>query len=97
MLSAVPSAPFVVPPLLLVAVLAVSAVAKLRDPRDTRSVFDQLRIPRFLTRLRAPLLLPYGELVVAAGLMVLPGGWYVVAATLALLLFTGYVVVVAGR
>ena len=95
MLSAVPSAPFVVPPLLLVVVLAISAVAKLRDPRDTRSVFGQLRLPRLLTALRAPALLPYAELVVAAGLLVLPGGWYVVAATLALLLFSAYVVVVA--
>jgi hypothetical protein len=95
MLSAVPSAPFVVPPLLLIAVLVVSGVAKLRDPGDTQSVFDKLRLPRFLTTLRAPALLPYGELVVAAALLVLPDGWYVVAATLTLLLFAAYVVVVA--
>src|SRR5262249_53780350 len=50
----VPSAPFVVPPLLLIAGLLISAVAKLRDPRDTWSVFDKLRLPRFLTTLRAP-------------------------------------------
>jgi hypothetical protein len=95
MLSAVPSAPFVVPPLLLVAVLLVSAVAKLRDPHDTASVFDKLQLPRLLTTLRGPVLLPYGELAVAAALLLLPGGWYVAAATLALLLFTAYVVVVA--
>ena len=39
----VPSAPFVVPPLLLIAVLVVSGVAKLRVPADTASVFDKLR------------------------------------------------------
>jgi hypothetical protein len=95
MLSVVPSAPFVVPPLLLIAVLVVSGVAKIRDPRDTWSVFDKLRLPRFLSTLQAPVLLPYGELVVAAALFLLPDGWYVVAATLTLLLFVAYFVVVA--
>ena len=90
----VPSAPFVVPPLLLVAVLVVSAVAKLRDPRDTASVFDKLRLPAFLATIRAPRLLPYGELVVAALLVFLPDGWYVVATTVALCLFAAYLVVV---
>jgi hypothetical protein len=90
----VPSAPFVVPPLLLIVVLVISAVAKLRDPRDTRQVFHKLRLPRFLTTLKAPQLLPYGELAVAAGLLLLPDGWYVVAATAALLLFVAYLVVV---
>lgn len=92
----VPSAPFVVPPLLLIGVLAVSAVAKLRDPRDTASVFDKLELPRFLSRLRAPLLLPYGELAVAVLLLVLPGYSYVAATTGTLLLFAAYAVVV-GR
>lgn len=90
-----PSAPFVVPPLLLIAILLFSAVAKIREPADTSSVFAKLDLPRFLTRMRAPALLPYGELVVAAMLLVLPGVWYVVAATLTLLLFTAYLVVVA--
>jgi Methylamine utilisation protein MauE len=90
----VPSAPFVVPPLLLIAVLVVSGVAKLRVPDDTASVFDKLRLPAFLTRLRAPRLLPYGELVLAAMLLFLPDGWYVVATTLALALFVVYLVVV---
>ena len=94
MLSRVPSEPFVVPPLLLIAILVVSAVAKLRDRRDTWSVFDKLRLPRFLSTIKAPVLLPYGELVVAAMLLFLPGGWYVVAATLALVLFAAYLVVV---
>jgi hypothetical protein len=91
----VPSAPLVVPPLLLIAILAVSAVAKLRDPRDTVSVFRKLELPPFLTRIRAPEMLPYGELAVAGLLVVAPGWWYVASATLTLLLFLSYVVVVA--
>ena len=89
-----PSAPFLVPPLLLIAILVVSAAAKLRDYHDTRSVFDKLQMPVVLFRLRAPRLLPYGELVVAALLAFLPGGWYVVATSLTLVLFVLYLVVV---
>jgi hypothetical protein len=91
----VPSAPYVVPPLLLIAILLISAVAKIRDPGDTASVFDKLRLPSVLSTFRAPMLLPYGELAVAAALLFLPDGWYVVAASAALLLFLAYVVVVA--
>jgi hypothetical protein len=90
----VPSAPFVVPPLLLIAVLVVSGVAKLRVPDDTASVFRKLRLPAFLERMQAPRMLPFGELVLAAMLLVLPAGWYVVATTLALALFALYLVVV---
>jgi hypothetical protein len=90
----VSSVPYVVPPLLLTAVLAVSAVAKVRDPRDTASVFRQLGVPALLVRLRAPRLLPYGELVLAAALIVAPGGWYTAAASVALLLFLTYFLVI---
>jgi hypothetical protein len=91
----VASALYVVPPLLLIAVLLVSAVAKIRDPRDTTSVFRQLGIPDILLRLPAPRLLPYAELVLAALLAALaPGLWYVVAATATLLLFTLYFLVI---
>jgi hypothetical protein len=91
----VPSTPFVVPPLLLIAVLVVSGVAKLRVPDDTASVFRKLRLPAFLERMQAPRLLPFGELVLAAMLFFLPAGWYVVATSLALVLFALYLVVVA--
>ena len=89
-----PSAPFVVPPLLLVATLVVSAVAKLHDPRDTSSAFLQLGLPRILLRLRVPRLLPYGELVLAAALLLAPTPWYVVATSVALLLFAAYFLVI---
>ena len=90
----VPSTPFVVPPLLLIAVLVVSGVAKLRVPADTVSVFEKLRLPAFLQRMRAPRLLPFAELILAAMLFFLPAGWYVVATTLALVLFALYLVVI---
>lgn len=90
----VPSAPFVVPPLLLIAILLVSAGAKLRDPRDTSSVFLQLGLPEVLLRLHAPRLLPSGELALAAFLLLAPDGWYVVAATGTLLLFLAYFLVI---
>jgi hypothetical protein len=91
----VPSAPFLVPPLLLIVVLTVSGAAKLRHADDNRSVMRKLKLPKFLFTIRVPRLLPWGELAVAALLLLLPGPGYVVAATLAVLLFGAYVVVVA--
>lgn len=90
-----PSAPFVVPPLLLALILVVSALAKIRDPVDTRSIFVQLHLPRFLHALRVPRLLPWGELVLAAALVLIPGHWYLLPATATLLLFVAYLAVVA--
>jgi Methylamine utilisation protein MauE len=80
---------------LLAVVLLLSGVAKLHDPADTASVFDQLQLPKFLHRLRAPALLPWAELALAAALVLLPGGWYVAATTAALVLFASYFVIVA--
>jgi hypothetical protein len=91
----VPSAPFVVPPILLSLVLLVSAIAKIRTPHDTGSVFRQLQLPDVLIKIRAYYLLPYGELVLAAGLLFAPGTWYLVTATLTLLLFAAYFLVIA--
>jgi hypothetical protein len=91
----VPSTPFLVPPLLLIVILTVSGAAKLRRTDDTRSVMGKLKLPDFLFAIQAPRLLPWGELLLAAMLLLLPGPGYVVAATLTLLLFATYVVVVA--
>jgi hypothetical protein len=90
----VPSAPFVVPPLLLIVLLLVSAMAKVRHPSETRSVFRQLQLPDRFIDLRLPLLLPYAELVLAAGLLLLPSGWYIVPATLVVPVFAAYAVVI---
>jgi Methylamine utilisation protein MauE len=80
--------------MLLIVILVVSALAKLHDHPDTVSVFGKLALPRILFRLRTPRLLPYGELVVAALLVLLPGHSYLIATSLALLLFVSYLVVV---
>lgn len=89
-----PTTLYVVPQVLLVAVLLISAVAKLRDPRDTTSVFRQLELPAYLIRIRAPRLLPYGELVLAAALLLPTGRWYLLSASVTLALFVSYFVVV---
>lgn len=80
--------------MLLAAILVVSAVAKARDVDDTVSVFGKLDLPNVLFKLRAPRLLPYGELALAALLLLLPGAGYVVATSLTLVLFAGYLAVV---
>lgn len=93
--ASVPAAPWIVPALLIVLALVVSALFKVRSPQTTQDAFVSLRLPSFLRFSGAPILLPYGELVLAAALLVLPGGWYVVAAALAVVLFAAYLIVVA--
>lgn len=89
-----PGAPLVVPPLLLVLILLVSAVAKLRDPRDTAAVFRNLKLPPGLLRLQVPRLLPYGELALAVLVLVASGLWYAAATTAMLVLFVAYFAVI---
>lgn len=85
----------VVPLVLCAAVLLVSGVAKLREPQATRDAFLALRLPRALADSPAPALLPWGEL--ALGVLLLVGtGWLLLLATAAtLLLFVGYLLVIA--
>lgn len=89
-----PAAPWIVPSLLLVLALAVSAAFKLRDPRTTEDAFISLRLPAWLRSMRGPLLLPYGELVLAAGLLFVPSPVFSAVAVLVVLLFVAYLVVV---
>ncbi len=89
-----PSAPWVVPALLLVLVLMISAAYKVRDHTSTASAFRNLRLPGFLETIRAPRLLPYGEFVLALALLVVPHPAYVVVAALTVVLFALYLVVV---
>lgn len=65
--------PLILAPVLLVAVLALSAVAKLRDPRAGADAFVALRLPMVLRRGGIPRLLPYAELALALALLVAPG------------------------
>ncbi len=85
-----------VPALLLATVLVVSGVAKLRAPDDTADAFVSLRLPPALVTAGVPRLLPWGELVLAALLVLTPRPLYAVAAAAALALFAAYLVVV-GR
>lgn len=86
--------PLLLPPLVLAVLLAVSGVAKLLAPADTRSAFHQLRLPRWLADGPAPGLLPWGELVLAALLLVLPRPASFVVAGAALVLVVLYLVVI---
>lgn len=87
-------APSTLPALLLALVLVVSGVAKLMNSRVAVDAFVGLRLPRVLLRLKAPQLLPIGELVIAALLLVTSGPLAVVVAVGALALFIAYLVVI---
>lgn len=89
------STPVVVAPLLLVLVLAVSAAFKLRSPSTTADAFASLRLPAWMRQLKGPLLLPYGELVLAAALLLVPSPVYVLVTNLTAVLFIAYFVVIA--
>lgn len=88
------SAPFILPPLLLVAVLIISAAFKLRDPSSTADAFASLRLPHWMRAGNAHSLLPYGELALALSLVVVPAPAYLVVTVLALLLFVAYLAVI---
>ncbi|NHN56121.1 hypothetical protein G9U51_10065 [Calidifontibacter sp. DB0510] len=85
----------VVPAVLLALVLVASGLLKARDTRTAEDAFVSLRLPAVLRRLRAPLLLPYAELVLAALLLLTPAPLYAAVAVATLLLFLAYAVVVA--
>lgn len=84
----------VVPPLLLAAVLAISAVAKLRDPRPAGDSFAALGFSPRIAHSPLPRALPWGELALAATLLTTSGRWYAVAASAAVALCTAYLVVI---
>lgn len=87
--------PLVLAPLLLSVLLAVSAVAKLRDPGDPRAAFESLRVPRALSADWIVRSVPWVELALAVGLLVLPGVGFFVAALGAAGLFGIYLALVA--
>ena len=83
-----------IPPLVIAAVLALSALAKVRSPQPARDAFVSLRLPRWLARSAAPVLLPWGELLLALAVLVLPGVSGTVATVAALLLMLVYLVLI---
>lgn len=89
-----PSA-FALAPLALAAVLVLSGVAKLPDPRSTHSMMTSLRLPGRLAHRTVARLLPWGELAVAA-LLLTPWRWtFALGSLAAVLLFLAFWVVVA--
>lgn len=81
-------------PLVLAVVLVVSAVAKLRDPDSLVEAFAQLKVPAVLAQPWLRRLVPWLELALAAGLLVLPGPPAAVAALGAVALFAVYTVLI---
>lgn len=88
--------PLVLAPLIVAVVLAVSGIAKVRQPEDVASAFSALRLPRWLGRPFFRLALPWAELALAVALLVLPGVAGVIVAMAALALMLAYTVVI-GR
>ena len=81
--------------LTLVAVLATSGAAKLRDRRATRDAFDALRVPGIVPADPAAAALPWAELALAVLLLVAPGGWLVPVAVALVLLMVAYTGIIA--
>ena len=81
--------------LTLVAVLATSGAAKLRDRRATRDAFDALRVPGIVPADSAAAALPWVEIALAVLLLVAPGGWLVPVAVALVLLMLAYTWIIA--
>ncbi len=75
-------------------VLGVSGATKVAAPQQTEDAFEALRIPFVPGRLGAAVL-PWGELALAGGLLVLRGPWLVAAGALALILSLTYTAIIA--
>lgn len=82
-------------PLTLAAVLILSGLAKLPDPRSTHSMMTELRLPGAVANRPVARLLPWVELTVAA-LLLLPWRWtFALGSLAAVLLFLTFWVVIA--
>ncbi|KRC87499.1 hypothetical protein ASE25_17390 [Terrabacter sp. Root85] len=85
-----PSDALALAPVILAVVLVVSAVGKLRSPSASAEAFRDLRVPAPLRGRVVVEGLPWGELLLAALLVLVGGPVGIVAAVAALLLFTAY-------
>lgn len=86
--------PLTVPAVLIALVLVFSGVAKLKAPTTTAEAFVSLRLPAWLRTMKAPALLPWGELVLAALLLVTSGWLAILAGVAAVVLFVVYLVII---
>lgn len=93
-MSSAPVAALVVV-LTLVAVLATSGVAKLRDRVATRDAFTALRVPAVVPADAGAAALPWLEIGLGALLLLAPAGWLVPVAGLTLALMLAYTVLIA--
>lgn len=82
-------------PLTLVAVLALSGLAKLGDPESTTGVIRLLRLPRLLQQGWVAWALPVGELALAVALLAPWRPVFGLATAAAVLLFAAYWVIMA--
>jgi Methylamine utilisation protein MauE len=89
-----PSA-LLLPVLTCAVVLLVSGVAKLRAPETVDAAFTSLEVPAVLDTTFVRRLSPWVEVALGAWLLLATGPALVVVATLTLLLFVGYLVLVA--
>lgn len=87
---------WVVAPLVLAAVLAVSGWAKRGDPQATLTAMASLQVPEPLRRPAIAAALPWGELALAAALLITWGWVFQVTALAALALTTTYLVLVVA-
>ena len=89
-----PSA-LLLPVLTCAVVLLLSGVAKLRAPETVDSAFTSLEVPKALDTVWVRRLVPWMEVALGAGLVLVSGSALVVVAVLTLLLFVAYLVLVA--
>lgn len=82
--------PLVLCTLTLIVTLAVSGLAKVKEPTSTVTAIINLKLDQWLPVKPVAKILPWGELALAAALLLLPGVLQVLAASTAVLLFAGY-------
>lgn len=87
---------WILAPLLLIAVLGVSGATKLGRTDQTMSAMTSLRVPLVLRRRSLAAALPWAELALAAGLLVLPARWALLAAVPVTVLMLVYLVLVVA-
>lgn len=87
--------PLVLCSLILIVTLAVSGWAKAKEPSSTVVALINLKLDHWIPLKLAARTVPWGELALAAALLLLPGWGQVAAAGAALLLFVFYWLVIA--
>lgn len=82
--------PLVLCTLIIIVTLAVSGVAKAKEPTSTVTAIVNLKLDQWLPVKPIARVLPWAEIALALALLVLPGVWQILAAMAAVVLFAGY-------